>query len=80
MYNKVFLSFLFYYSAYIFCSAAAETQVANGNHSGVSGANLTVGEAITWFCQEGYEILGQATQTCGVTAAFDVSPPKCLGK
>ena len=42
------------------------------------GASFTCGDTVTYTCNDGYEIQGEGTMTCGATGTWDNTRPLCV--
>ena len=42
------------------------------------GASFTCGNTVTYTCNDGYEIQGEGTMTCGATGTWDNTRPLCV--
>ena len=50
----------------------------NGNVS-TNGTGFGIGDIATYFCDDGYDLIGNDTITCQSNGSWSGSPPTCQG-
>ena len=53
--------------------------LSNPVNGGVSNTVAGVGDTVTYFCNYGYELIGDTTVTCQASGNWSGSPPICRG-
>ena len=54
--------------------------VANSSGLILTYTNVTYGNTVIYSCTSGYNIVGNANQTCTLNGSWNDNPPQCQGQ